>query len=80
MAGSGAAVTDGADREVEYPDQAGVVLITPQSMRRSEIVDMGYLVAFRRATVLGVITQTRPGLMSGRFSGRVAPTVAQNPA
>jgi capsular polysaccharide biosynthesis protein len=80
MAGSGAAVTDGADREVEYPDQAGVVLITPQSMRRSEIVDMGYLVAFRRATVLGVITQTRPGLMSGRFSGRVAPTVAHNPA
>ena len=79
MAGPEAAVSDGvADRDDEYPDQAGVVLITPHSMRRSEIVDMGYLVAFRRATVLGVITQTRSGLMSGRSRGRVTPTVAHD--
>ena len=80
MAGSGA-VTDGvADLDAEYPDQAGVVLITPHSMRRSEIVEMGYLVAFRRATLLGVITQTGPGHMSGWFSGRVTPNVAHDPA
>jgi capsular polysaccharide biosynthesis protein len=81
IAGSGAAVTDGvADLDAEYPDQAGVVLITPHSMRRSEIVEMGYLVAFRRATLLGVITQTGPGLLSGWFSGPITPNVAHDPA
>ena len=80
MSGSGAAVTDGVGDLDAEPDQAGVVLITPHSMRRSEIVDMGYLVAFRRATLLGVITQTRLGPMSGRFSGPVTPNVAHDPA
>ena len=81
MAGSGFAATDGvSDLDAEYPDQAGVVLITPHSMKRSEIVDMGYLVAFRRATLLGVITQTRPGRMSGRFSRPVTPNVAHDAA
>jgi hypothetical protein len=81
MAGSGAAATDGvSDPDAGYPGQAGVVLITPHSMRRSEIVEMGYLVAFRRATLLGVITQTRPGPMSGRFSRPITPNVAHDPA
>ena len=81
MAGSGAAATDGVSYlDAEYLDQAGVVLITPHSMRRSEIVDMGYLVAFRRAPLLGVITQTRPGRLSGRFSRPVTPNVAHDPA
>jgi capsular polysaccharide biosynthesis protein len=81
MAGSGAAATDGvSDPDAGYPGQAGVVLITPYSMRRSEIVEMGYLVAFRRATLLGVITQTRPGPMSGRFSRPITPNVAHDPA
>jgi capsular polysaccharide biosynthesis protein len=76
MAGSGAA----ADPDAEYSDQAGVVLITPRSMRRSEIVEMGYLVAFRRATLLGVITQNKLGPMSGWFSGSATPNVAHDPA
>ncbi len=41
---------------------------------------MGYLVAFRRATLLGVITQNKLGPMSGWFSGSATPNVAHDPA
>jgi capsular polysaccharide biosynthesis protein len=62
-------VTEGVPgAELEYPGQAGILLMTPERLKRSDVVETGYLVALRRAPLLGLVTYRSTGSLPNRVS------------
>ena len=55
----------------EYPERAGIVVVVPETMKRSDVVEAGYLVALRRAPLLGLVTHRSTESLPARVAESV---------